>query len=285
MGVSSLTDVYQMSDRLSSWQGEKCVLSDNSEVGKILPIDECTLGIFAGAKRRVLVVGNSFSAAFVQAFDQLVLSDKYSVTITSSWGASAVPEIVNDTPFDKASNYYWGTLIPSLISQLRTGDWVFLINDMARFSPQPRTFYADRQLQQLGIGLGKLSDRLSKRGIRLAVLHGNPFARAANCVPALAISQWFTPFGGPCRFFSREQTLARRAKLNEVLSALQTQGKISIVDLIDVFCPRKTCTYEAANGEVLYRDEFSHPSVEGVRLSAPLIRDVLTAPDSLPRSR
>ena len=283
-GTASLIDVYPMPDGLSSWQGEKCVLSDNGQVGKIIPIDECTLGNFVSAKRRVLVLGDSFSVAFVQAFDQLVLSDKYSVTITSSWGASPVPEIPNNSPWDKANNYYWDTVVPLLVSHLRAGDWVFLSSGMGRFSPERPSISLDQSLTQLHAGLTKLSDQLSERGIRLAVLHGIPFAFEANCVPEIAATQWFAPFGGPCRFFSKEQTLSRRAKLNEILSAFQNQGKLSIVDLIDVFCPRKTCTYEAVNGQILYRDERSHPSVEAARLSGPLIRDVLTAPVRFSRS-
>jgi peptidoglycan/LPS O-acetylase OafA/YrhL len=284
VGVPSLIDVYQMPDGLSSWQGQKCVLSDNSQVGKIIPIDECTLGNFVSAKRRVLVLGNSFSAASVQAFDQLVLSEKYSVTITSSWAASPVPEIPNNGMYDKVNNYYWDTVVPLLASHLRAGDWVFLFNDMSGFSPERPSISSDQSLTQLQTGLTKLSDQLSERGVRLAVLHGNPFAREANCEPETATTQWFAPFGGPCRFISKEQTLSRRAKLNEILSALQNQGKISIVDLIDVFCPLKTCTYQEVNGQMLYRDALSHPSVEAMRLSAPLIREVLTAPVRFSRS-
>lgn len=284
-GVQSLTDIYSISNGSSegaAWSGEKCILSNNSQVGKIISIEECTLGDFSSAKHRVLVLGNSYSAAFVQAFDQFVLSDKNSVTITSSWGASPVPEIPNNTPWDQANNYYWGKVIPSLISHLREGDWVFLINDMAGFSPELSSISSEQSLRQLELGLLNLSNQLSKIGIHLAVLHGIPFAREANCEPFQAAKQWFAPFGGPCLFLSKEQTLTRRAKLDTMLSRLHSQGRIAIVDLIDVFCPDKTCTYNANNGQILYRDVFSHPSVEAVRLSAPLIRDVFLKHNSLP---
>ena len=278
-GVESLTDTYYLRDVPGFWQGEKCVVSDNRQVGKVIPIDECTLGNFSSARRRVLVLGNSYSAAFVQAFDQLVQSDKYSVTVTSSWGASPVAEIPNSSPWDKANDYYWRAVVPSLVSRLRAGDWVFLINDMADLSPEQASVDSTQRLRELEMGLARLSDRLAERGVGLAVLHGVPFAREADCEPALAAPQWFAPFGSPCRFFSKEQTLSRRARLNQILSSLRDQGKIAIVDLIDVFCPRKTCTYQASNGQTLYRDVYSHPSVEAARLSAPLIRDVLTAPN------
>lgn len=273
-GVRSLTDIYSMPNGSSAWSGEKCVLSENGQVGKIISIEDCTLGDFSNAKHRVLVLGNSYSTAFIQAFDQLVLSDKNSVTVTSSWGASPVPEIPNTSQWDQANNYYWEKVVPSLVSHLREGDWVFLINDMAHLSPKQSSISSEQSLNQLELGLIKLSNQLSKVGIHLAVLHGMPFAREANCEPFQAAKQWFAPFGGPCHFLSKEQTLTRRANLDTMLSTLRSQGKIAIVDLIDVFCPDKACTYHANNGQILYRDVFSHPSVEGARLSAPLIRDV-----------
>lgn len=277
-GVKSLMDFYSMPDGSSSWQGEKCVLADNSQVGKIIPIKECTLGDFSSAKRRVLVLGNSFSAAFVQAFDQLVQSDNYSVTITSSWGASPVAEIPNSGPWNEANSYYWDKVVPSLVSHLRAGDWVFLINDLADLSPELTSIDSDQRLRRLEIGLVNLADKLSKRGVKLAVLDGNPFAREANCEPAQAAPQWFAPDGSPCHFISKEQTLSRRTKLHQMLSGLHSEGKIAIVDLINVFCPGQTCTYYSSDGQMLYRDVNSHPSVEAARLSAPIIRDVLTTP-------
>ena len=276
-GRATLTHKYSMPDGHSSWQGKGCVLSDNSQVGKLISVDSCTLGAFSTAHHRVLVVGNSFSAAFVQAFDRLVSSDKYSVTITSSWGASPVADIPNEGGWDKANDYYWAVVIPNLISQLKSGDWVFLINDLASFSPDVTSNASDRQLMELARGLSRFSDTLSQRGIRLAVLHGLPFAREAQCDPAVAVgAQWFTPFDSPCHFIPRSRTLARRARLDTMLRQLQSQRKLAIVDLMEVFCPEKTCTYAARNGQTLYRDVHSHPSIEAARLSAPTIRSVLT---------
>lgn len=135
-GTRSLTDKYELPGMSSTWQGDICVLSDNREVGKTIPIDGCTLGDFSNARHKILVLGNSFSAAFVQGFDQLVTTDKYSVTITASWGASPVADIPNNGPWDKANNYYWGEVVPSLVSQLRVGDWVFLVSDLQSRSQQ-----------------------------------------------------------------------------------------------------------------------------------------------------
>lgn len=278
VGGDSLKNTYELKQINSVWKGENCILSNNSQVGKEISIDDCTLGNFSNAKKRVLVLGNSFSAAFTQAFDDLVVVDGYSVTITSCWGASPVKEMPNDTPWDEANNYYWNNVVPSLIDRLKPGDWVFLINDMAMLSPKRRTSEGDKVLKQLERGLEALSVKLSTRGVRLAVLHGNPFAREAHCSPVNAVKQWFNPFGGRCHLPNRRDSLQRRDNLNKVLVSLQAEGKLRVVDLFDVFCPEEQCTYNAKNGQILYRDEFSHPSVEGVRLSSPIIRKVLTSP-------
>lgn len=278
VGVRTLTDTYTVPGTSYTWTGADCVLSDNADVGKMLPIDRCTLGDFQRATHRVLVLGNSYSSAFVQGFDEVVRSRQLSVTITSSWGASPVPEIPNESQWDKANDYYWETIAPDLISQLRGGDWVLLISDMASFSPARQVPSSEERLKQFEVGLIRLSARLADAGIRLAVLHATPFAREANCEPTIAASQWFAPFGGPCHFLSRDETLSRRRALDAVLTTLRSEGKIATVDLIDVFCPGTTCSYSAADGQILYRDVYSHPSVEAVRLSAPLFREVLTAP-------
>ena len=277
VGPSSLMDSYLLKQVNSMFKGDNCVLSDNSQVGKRIVIDNCTLGDFSNARKRVLVIGNSFSTAFTQSFDDLVLLDGYSVTITSSWAASPVKEIPNKGLFAKTNYYYWDSVVPSLINRLKPGDWVFLINDMAMFSPKYRTSETNEMLKQLESGLETLSDKLSTRGIRLAILHGNPFAREANCQPVIASKQWFNPFGGPCQLPNRSESLLRRDNLNKVLVSMEAEGKLQIVDIFDVFCPEDQCTYSAKNGQILYRDEYSHPSVEGARLSSPIIRKVLTS--------
>jgi peptidoglycan/LPS O-acetylase OafA/YrhL len=275
VGVSSLMDTYSLKRVNSIWKGDKCVISDNSQVGKKIFVEDCTLGNFSNAKKRVLVLGNSFGAAFTQAFDDLVVSDGYAIAIVSSWGASPVKEIPNKTTWDKANNYYWDSVVPSLLNRLRSGDWVFLISDMAQFSPKYKTSLTNEGLKQLEIGLEELSGKLSAKGIRLAVLHGIPFAREAHCQPVTSAKQWFSPFGGPCKLPSRNESLLRRNTLDKVLVSLEAKGKLRIVDIFDVFCPEEQCTYNAKNGQFLYRDEFSHPSVEGVRLSSSIIRKVL----------
>lgn len=278
VGVESLIKPYILESTESYWGGKSCILSSNSDVGKVIPIDTCTLGNFSTARRRILVLGNSFSAAFTQSFDSLVTQHEYAVTITSSWGASPVAQIPNKSAWAKANKYYWESVVPTLISNLRPGDSVFLINDLAEFSPKERFPNDHQRLQQLQMGLEIMSSNLTKRGIRLVVLHGIPFAREANCQPAAAVKQWFSPFGNHCRLPTKTASLLRRDSLDKMLALLEKNGLVRIVDLFnDVFCPNEECTYHAANGQVLYRDEYSHPSVEAARLSASEIRKVLTS--------
>ena len=274
-GVSSLTTPYSIQD--TAWSGDRCVLSSNSQVGKIIPTTGCTLGNFSGARRRVLVIGNSFSAAFVHSFDKLVTDDNYAVTITSSWGASPVREITNRSTWDKANNYYWSNTIPSLTEKLSKGDWVFLINDMAGFSPKQQSTQSKQTLATLKTGLLRLATELSEREIHVAVLHGNPFAREANCKPLNAAKQWFNGLSNKCSLPDRSQSLLRRNPLNGILRELERQDHIKVIDLFDIFCPLKECTYNSANGSILYRDEFSHPSVEAAKLSSANIRKALTS--------
>ena len=281
MGVESLVDPYRVAGAAGTWQGSPCVLANDAEAAKTIAIETCTLGDFATARHRVLVVGNSFSASFAGALDELVARDGYAVTITSAWAASPVGNFAalgGGGPFAAANRAYWNRVVPELVAQLRPGDWVFLVNDMVMFSPPSQGPGSRLILQTLRVGLTDFSASLARRGVRLAVLNGLPFAREANCHPASAVPQWFSPFGGPCLMPDRAESLRRRQPLDEVLGDLQTQGTLQVVDLFDLFCPEGDCTYRARSGEILYRDEHSHPSQEAVQLAAPLIRKVLMAP-------
>jgi peptidoglycan/LPS O-acetylase OafA/YrhL len=276
VSMGSLAHPYPLKQVQSLWSGFSCVLSRNSQVGLERFAEDCTVGKLSQAKRKVMVFGDSFSAAFVQAFDDLVVSDGYAVTIVSCWSASPLKEVPNHTVRDKINDYYWDRVVPSLMTQLNPGDWVFLASNMAQFAPKARISGTQERLQQFEQGLNILSAKLSAKGIHLAVLHGLPFAGEANCKPIVAAKQWFAPFGGPCKLPNRRDSLLRYGNLNEMLVSLESSGKLRIVNLFDVFCPGEKCTYNAPNGQFLYRDE-SHPSVEAARLSAPIIRQVLTS--------
>jgi hypothetical protein len=286
-GTFSLTAPYSLKNKDGqwTWKGDKCVLYDNSQVGKQIRVEDCTIGDFEQADKRILILGDSFSTAFTHAFDKSIEKRNYAVTITSSWGASPVKEIPNkEIPnkgfWDKANDFYWNTTVPVLVKQLRAGDTVFLINDMSGFSPIKQSSRNTKHLQMLESGLVRFSNELKSKGIALAVLNGNPFAREAKCNAQSATRQWYSPFGDQkCKIPDRETTLERRRELDVVLSRISISNQIRIVDLLGIFCPLEKCTYYSTNGLMLYRDEFAHPSVEAAILSGDEIIRQLADPN------
>jgi hypothetical protein len=66
---------------------------------------------------------------------------------------------------------------------------------------------------------------------------------------------------------------ARRAPGGAQWPALRAGGQLpsgqrrAAVDLFDLFCPERSCTYRSADRQILYRDEHSHPSKQAVRLA------------------
>jgi hypothetical protein len=110
-GVETLQDPYQPQGAKGFWGGRQCLLADNSETGKVIAADKCTLGNMNTAKTRILVAGNSYSASFTQAFDDLIKDGSHAVTITSSWGASPAPGLENNGPWNLANDAYWLRII------------------------------------------------------------------------------------------------------------------------------------------------------------------------------
>lgn len=269
-GVPSLSSPYVLrgKNRQWTWKGEACVLSHNSQVGKLIRIEDCTIGDFAQADKRIMIFGNSFSAAFTHAFDRLVLERNYAVTITSSWGAFPVKEIPSKGPWNKANDFYLNSTVPGLVKQLRAGDIVFIVNALEDFSPKKKTSENIKQLQLMESGITRFANELKARGITLAILNGITFAREAKCTPESAVSQWYSPFvNQKCEIPNKEITIERRRQLDEVLKKVSSSSGVITVDLLGVFCPLDECTYYAKDGSILYRDEYAHPSVEAAILS------------------
>jgi peptidoglycan/LPS O-acetylase OafA/YrhL len=266
----------------SVWAGPNCILGgDRSQIGRKIQMYNCTLGNSASARHRVLVAGNSFSATFPPGFDQLVLEDHFSVTITSALGAAPVPGLSSDSPrYVQTSNYYWNHVFPGHVAELRQGDWVFLASDIQYYSPPARSASDEKNLLELEHGIRALHSQLAPRGIRLAFLSTVPFIRDSHCDPVvLATIQSNHPSSqGPCRFYSKRDTIMRMSAMDGMLKRLQADGTISIIDLLDILCPSKTCTFTDEKGTTLYLDSASHPSVQAIRKSAPLIRKILSAP-------
>ena len=274
-GVGSLS-----SDRLSHgkviWKPASCVLSSNSDVGKEISAQSCTVPDSSGNGRRLLVIGNSFSAAEFDMFIGAPGSGLGSVTITSSWDASQVPEVARRSPYSEANRYYWNSVIPRLISELRKGDILVMANDIAEFSPQTITEEHAERLDALKMGLSRIAQDMESRGIAVIFQTGIPFMREAGCSPDMAVLQWFQLKGPSCKYFTREYTEKRRSALQAMLQDVQVKLRnFYVLDLLDVFCPAEVCSFNGQNGEFLYRDEWSHPSVEANNLARPLFLSVV----------
>ena len=279
-GVETLQDDYLVPSTVARWTPRDCILAHNSEVGKTIDADACTLTVDPELTKRVLVIGNSYSAAMAAGLDDVIARERASVTLTSSWGASPIYTIPNNGEWSQANQYYWSSVVPLLIEDLSEGDWVFIISEMTQFSPPldappdtQRSAATKRDL--LLAGLKDFAGKLSNKGIKLAVMHGTPFVRDAKCSPTQALAQWYQPLGPKCPIFSRTQTLARRAPLEATLKQASAEAGVTLVDLFDVFCAGDMCDYLNPSGVMLYRDEYSHPSIEAARLAAPRIRAAL----------
>lgn len=275
-GVESLLVNDQFNEY--SWIAEKCVLTSNDDLGKNITYQDCTFGDFSKAERRFLVIGNSFSSAEIEMYKVIPEKSLGSVTITSAWGAAPVPEISRETSrWNKANEYYWDVIIPDLTTQLQAGDVLMMINDEARYSPQTHNNDSREELSVLSEGLSRISEEMAERGIFIIYQSSNPFVRESQCTPDAAMQQWWNLSGqSPCIYYSKKESLERRKEYHDILLNVQSHHpNFFVLDLFDVFCPGTTCTFTNSEGTFLYRDEFSHPSVEGSRLAQPELVSVI----------
>lgn len=274
-GVASLQDWDTYQEKYT-WKGTECVLTSNDDVGKKIAVNDCTFGDFDMMERRFLVIGNSFTTAELDMFKILVDEGIGSVTITSAWAACAVPEIPNNGPWGKANDYYWETIVPDLIDMLQAGDFIIMINDGAVFSPKNEDNVSSDRLKKLRQGLSRMAEELSRRGISIIYQSGNPFVRDSKCTPDTAIHQWWNFNSEPCVYYTKQDSLDRRQDYHGLLTDLQdTHSNFFILDLFEVFCPGSVCKLYNEEGTFLYRDEWSHPSVEANILAQPVLLETV----------
>lgn len=252
----------------SGWMGAECVLQSNADVGKAINPLRCTLGDFAAASRRIFVAGDSYSASFVQGFDDLVLKDGIAITITSSWAAAPGPGITaaNSSRWDEASEYYWGSVVPDLLQSARPGDYLFLVSDLSRFIQDDVPTYpsASKAYESLATAYESLHSHASRAGVSLVVLNALPFPRRTGCTPEI-VRSWFSRLNTKCWPSSRGMMIGTRSGLDSQLQRLRDRGIIHVVDIFDSFCQGEQCGYMTDDGILLYRDS-THPSNEAVRM-------------------
>ncbi|WP_309730869.1 acyltransferase family protein [Chamaesiphon sp. OTE_75_metabat_556] len=268
-GASTLKDENYWQDRVA-WSGEKCALTTESDVGKDIKPELCTFGLPQDRGTRFLVIGNSFSAAEIEMYKVLALKNLGAVTVTSSWGASPIGSIPNNSPWRKANDYYWSTIIPKLLSQLKRGDVVIMINDIAGYAPAYQSQESTASTTSLQNGLSIFTKQLNQQGIGVIFQSVNPFMRETDCVPEVAITDLavrkMTSVKdiGACRYYTKAYSLNRRRLVHDALTELENNNQnFKILDLFNTLCPDTECSYLALKNKVMYRDSASHLSAEG----------------------
>jgi hypothetical protein len=105
----------------------------------------------------------------------------------------------------------------------------------------------------------------------------NPLMRETQCTPDMAKPQWFSgDRSSRCRYYSKLQSLRRIRPLIEILGDVQNiNPSFHVLDLFPVMCPGDVCRYYDEHGIYLYRDQFSHPTVEANYLARPLFLSVV----------
>jgi hypothetical protein len=256
-----------------------CILTSNNDVGKEIDAGRCTLKgpENTASSRHFLIIGNSFSAAECEMYAALADRGLGSVIATSTWGASPVPELPNNSPWSEVSAYYWDSVIPALTSRLDRGDVVIMINDLTPTMMDFNGGWAPERLAQLKTGLQRLADDLRRKDVQIIFQSQNPYMREAQCTPEVAIRQWhWADALSPCHYYSKSASIQRIRPLVDMLENVQSAyPNFHIVDLFPVMCPGKICRFYNEQGTLLYRDEFSHPSIEANRLARPVFLSVV----------
>jgi peptidoglycan/LPS O-acetylase OafA/YrhL len=270
-GVETLLDGKRL-DGTVQWSAHDCVLSSDTEVGKHIDLDRCAIGHDRHPPQgapRFLVVGNSYSAAELEMYAVLADAGEGIVSLTSSWGASPTPSVPNDSAWSKANAYYWKTVVPDLIGQLHAGDVLVMVSDLSDLSPPAPTPESLKDIALLNRDVTELAQAVNPKGVKIIFQAGGPFLREAQCPPDSAVAQWFNPAGNlPCVYYSKQRTIDRLASLNNMLLEVERENEnFFVFDVLAVLCPDDICRYQNARGTFLYRDVFSHPSLEGSALA------------------
>lgn len=261
-GPQSLNQPYSMAG-FGEWRGSACIYQSDADAARPIDPASCTLGA-RSAQHRMLVIGNSYSAAFVRGFTSLVRDHGFALTLVSSWGASPTPSVPNYRPQAKANAALWHDVYPALEKSLKTGDVVVLLSDLIDLMPGGINPHPDQAVALMKSDLERMGDRFRRRGVKLVVVDSLPLVRDYNCAPDAAFKQWYAPSGGTCVFEHRKYHFARRQAVSDMLRSLHSRGLLYRVDLFSVFCPDEICSYSTRKVSALYRDEYSHPSVEAM---------------------
>lgn len=250
--------------RGNEWKARDCTIVGNSDVGKSVDYQNCTLGEFSKLTRRVLVLGDSYALAQVKMFELLTEDNEWLVTIVTSLGAPPVPSLDFSNSWSGAGNYYWQEVVPELIGRLRRGDVVFLLTNAGPFVNQGGRSGSDNKFDKLDAGLGELATELENKQVSLVLTGALPQMLQVNCTPELARNDWWSFIGQPpCSYLKKAKMIEQVAAYNRLLTIQANESNhVHILDLFEVYCPDEVCEFYSNEGVLLYRDEFGHPSDE-----------------------
>ena len=264
------------------WEAGRCVLQTSRDVGKAVEFDGCTFGDWRNARRRVLVLGDSYAVAEIGMLQTLIENGAFSFTVTASWGAAPAKGIASRPGWSEANADYWGRIVPGLVARLRPLDVVLIITDLSEYAPTESSVAASAKVEEVVSAVEAFAEDLSGRQVNLVFQSMIPFMRETGCTPETSVNPWSrlpTADNPACRFLTRSQTLKRRAEFHQALLRVQQRRThFRVLDIIDVLCPGSTCRYTSPDGRFLFRDEFGHTSVVGATLAAPTLRSVLGGP-------
>jgi len=274
-GVSSLKDKKYYNGQLQ-WDPAKCVLDTKAADFPTITMESCELAGATDKRRRFLVIGNSYSAAMYEMYAPISNEGFGAVTSISSWGASEVPELINkNSPWVAAIRHYWDDVFPRMLSQMKSGDFLVMINDNGTVFPNEeiRSWY----YSTFERGLTKIIQTTAEKEVNFIYLTQSAEMRSANCTPDMAKVQWFERQQHRCKFRSSDETRELMAPLNEMLNSVASRyPNLHILDLSDIFCDAGAeCGMFNAAGVPLYRDHFGHPSVEANILARPILLDLI----------
>ena len=253
LGVRSLADPW-MKDGKVVWEASRCVMR---VVGLRADIDGCTFGDWRTARRRVLVLGDSFAAAEIGMFRPLAETHGLSFTLIASWGAAPAPGIDSGPAWMETNRDYWGRMVPALVDQLRPGDVILILTNLSGYAPQEASSSEATRTREMVRAVDAFAAEMGRREVGV-------------------VFQTVTPFIDGTVFLTRSASLARRESLHKDFLRLQTrQGNFRVLDIFDVLCPGPVCGSTAPDGAVLFRDEFGHPSVLGAARATEELRKLL----------
>lgn len=270
VGPSSLTN-EKWHDGRRIWRALECIVSADDL--KTIEFDNCTLGGLNASKPRVLVIGNSFSAAEFEMYSALAESNVAVISATSAWGVSPVPRMTGWTR--EPTPHYWQNVVPPLLSHLRSGDVVVMLSDLSQLTLPEHNDLGRSEVARFESSLKEFVATLGARGIKVIFQAPTPLMREANCTLQTAQPNWFR-FGREtrCVYYTKAQTLARRRLVDEALEAVRVEtGNLYILDLLPVLCADDMCRLYDRDGVLLYRD-LAHLSIEANLRARPAFLEV-----------